>query len=233
MIWIWVISKFTARPIKINWESVEFQRAIFISRFWEDISCKDLLISVDESSINRQTKDQYSWSLKIKDVEWKSIHFYGSASVITAVSSDGWHFSHIYNWSVDSEKFKDFAKDLGKFIKIKYQTIFRRTVIMLDNAAIHKAKIVISTLKENFDLVYFLPSYSPHFAPVEHFFSLFKNNISKMWKQRWISLNSEVGRWAITDALQSIDSLFVINCWWHLIRLITQQFWDLVHHLKE
>ena len=49
MIWIWVISKFTARPIKINWKSVEFQRAIFISRFWEDISYKDLLISVDES----------------------------------------------------------------------------------------------------------------------------------------------------------------------------------------
>ena len=45
---------------------------------------------------------------------------------------------------------------------------------MLDNTAIHKAIIVISTLKENFDLVYFLPSYSPHFAPVEHFFFYLK-----------------------------------------------------------
>ena len=131
------------------------------------------------------------------------------------------------------KSFSDFLKDLWKFIKLKYRCTSKRTIIMLDNAATHRTKNVINIMKENFDLVYYLPPYSPQYAPVEHFFSLLKNTISKSCKQKWINLNSEKGRSEISSALQSIVSSFIINCWWHLIKMTTQHFKDLIHHLRD
>ena len=93
---------------------------------------------------------------------WMKINnFFNSASLITAISSDGWHFSHVYKHSINSKLFEDFIKDLTKFIRLKYTRSTMKKVLVLDNAAIHKTSAVLNTMKENFELTYFIPSYSP------------------------------------------------------------------------
>ena len=48
-----------------------------------------LVINVDESTINRSCKLNYSWSKKGQTSEFKNTIFQGSLSVILAVFSDG------------------------------------------------------------------------------------------------------------------------------------------------
>ena len=57
-----------------------------------------------------------------------------------------------------------------------------KKILVLDNAAIHKTSAVLNTMKENFELIYFIPSYSPQYASVHHLFSTFKQNIGTMRK---------------------------------------------------
>ena len=82
-----------------------------------------------------------------------------------------------YKHSIILKLFEDFIKDLAKFIRLKYARPTMKKVLVLDNAAIHKTSAVLNTMKENFELTYFIPSYSPQYALVEHLFSTFKQNI--------------------------------------------------------
>ena len=147
---IWLTSKFSARPNKIDWNSLELKRALLVSRFSENVTSEDLLINIDEWSVSRHTKSTYSWSLKEDDVEWGAIKFSNSASIITAISSDGWHFSQVHNQNINSGLFEDFVRNLGKFIKLKYSEATPRKIWVLDNVTTHKTKGVRQKLEANF-----------------------------------------------------------------------------------
>ena len=166
---IWLTSKFYARLNKMDWNSLELKRALFVSRFSENVTSENLLINIDEWSVSRHTKSAYSWSLKEDDVKWGAIKFSSSASIITAISSDGWHYSQVHNRSINSGFFEDFVRNLGKFIKLKYRETTPRKIWVLDNVTMHKTKGFRQKLEANFDMVYYLPPYSLQYAPVEHF----------------------------------------------------------------
>ena len=138
-----------------------------------------LLINADEASVSRHTQLFRSWSLKGVDSEMKAGSFKNSISLITAISSSGWHFSHISNNSTNSVRFIDFLKDLKKFVRNKEVLGDRVVILLLDNAKYHKSKLTMKELESSFDFVLFLSSHSPQYAPVEHFFSCFKRHLSR------------------------------------------------------
>ena len=73
----------------------------------------------------------------------------------------------------------------------------------------------IKWLEENIELVIFLPPYTPQYAPVEHFFSVFKNKIMKLSRETFINLKSEISRQRIVIALCAVKQTHIINMFRH------------------
>ena len=181
MLWrmslVWTINTFSHWPSHVDFDIFEIKRAINRINLLQIIEATDLVINIDEWTISRNTHQKYSWSLKRKKAEMRSIIFDKSVSLISGISSEGWSFTHLHKSTIDSSKFKEFLVDLKKFILTKWKIKGRRAVIILDNASSHKAKIWVMYMNENFDAVLFLPQYTPQYAPVENFFSVLKKQL--------------------------------------------------------
>lgn len=197
---------------------------LFQAWFVENVTSNDLLINIDECSVSRHTRERMSWSAKGYDQEFNALCFRGSVSVITAVSSDGWHFSHVHSSSIGGAKFSGFIKDLAKFLRSSYRTPNRRIIVFLDNSSVHKARTVTAALKALCDFVCFLPTYTPQYAPVENFFSVFKSSLTKGVRTRWIDLGSPEGRSNVKLALREVRGDFIFSIWASLVKRITKDF---------
>ena len=173
---------------------LELKRAIYLIQFLKMIRSNDLLINIDECIVNRETLPQKSWSDKGQRAELRSIEFTKSASIITAISSDGWHFSCMNFNSINSNIFELFVTDLRKFIRINDIWNERRIIWLLYNGSTHAAAKVLIVLKKSFNVVFFLPQYSPQYAPVENFFSSFKSKLWRRCKGKTYNLHSIKGK---------------------------------------
>ena len=144
---------------------------------------------------------KYSRSQKLKRAEMKRIVFDKSVSIISGISSDGWSFSHLLTTTIDSSNFKEFLVDLKNYIQAKWYIKGRRIVIILDNASSHKANRSEKFMKANFGSIFFLPKYTPQYAPVKNFFSVLKSNLWSKLKGKYQSSQSSstmkqyVNRW--------------------------------------
>ena len=170
------------KAVKLPFEILEIKRVIYCMNLLKTIESTDLVINIDEWTINRNTHPIYSWSQKNKKVEFKSIIFDKSISIISGVSSDGWSFSHLLKTTINSSKFIEYLIDFDKFIHLKWKCKNRRIIIILDNASIHSAKNLIEAMQKKFAAIFFLPQYSPQYAPVENFFSVMKSNLCSKFK---------------------------------------------------
>lgn len=102
------------------------------------------------------------------------------------------------------------SNDLIDCIDAFCKTITKKTIIVLDNAPIHRSKIFNAKIKqwENQDLyIFFLPPYSPEL-----------NKIEILWrfiKYRWLPidafLNFQNLKDRLNDVLENINSKYVIN----------------------
>ena len=133
--------------------SVIIKRAIFAVEFSKIIKKDDILMNIDESSISRNTRASRSWSNRGEVLELKSINVAESISLISWISSTGWHYNHIRNKSINSQIFSEFVTDLSKFMNLRQLEKGRRSVLLLDNASIHKQKDVQEILSKTFNWV--------------------------------------------------------------------------------
>lgn len=60
-----------------------------------------------------------SWSKKRTTPELKASPFSSRASVISGISSTGWHFTHTQNDTINADKFVSYIKDLSKCLKLQ------------------------------------------------------------------------------------------------------------------
>ena len=89
--------KISSRPITYHDEVLKEARILFSIRYSQLPSHKTLLINVDEASIGRSCKIEYSWSHKGESHECQKISIVGSLKLILAVASSGvwfWIASH-------------------------------------------------------------------------------------------------------------------------------------------
>ena len=69
-----------SRPINFNLKKINNIKSLFAVKYLKEVSTETLMINVDESSLNREIKSNYSWSIKGKSIETKNISFTGSIS---------------------------------------------------------------------------------------------------------------------------------------------------------
>ena len=123
-----------------TWQS--WAKQLFSIKLWKTIEKFSMLINVDESSFSRLTKKELTWIPKGKDQIVKSICFKNSWSLVTAITSTGSVIIGKVNGSVRSNLIQKFIKELISFIKDSEGVEIQRSLVILDNASIHHAKLV-------------------------------------------------------------------------------------------
>ena len=71
--------KIKSRPNNVDFSKIRSARILFAIKFAKFINKNTLILNLDESSINRSIKNDYSWSLKGISKEAKNAPFVGSA----------------------------------------------------------------------------------------------------------------------------------------------------------
>ena len=195
-----------SRPSNINIQKIDKIRSLFAVKLSKEITFNSLLINIDESSINRFVKSNYSWGYKGKPVEWRNASFTESISWVLAICSNGSWLWFLSNQTIDGKTFVWFTKILDNWLKLYENFGYNEVIIILDNWSIHKGKLTQGLLKKLSYKVFYIPAYSPEFAPVEMSFSLLKRTLSESNKNKGIKLSFRQNLTKIYQSLQSLTS---------------------------
>jgi len=84
-------TKIKPRASNIDFPKVKLIRKLFTITVAKMIDTSTLIINIDESSINRYTRPNYSWWFKGCSNELKSVPFKGSVNIIQVICSNGSH----------------------------------------------------------------------------------------------------------------------------------------------
>ena len=104
--------RWSPRPLSIDYEILKLEKILFSIKIWRAISMHTVLINVDESSISKSTKANYSWGLKGISLNLSNIKIRGSISLITAIMSNGISITGIKKGTIKSDTFIEFIKNL-------------------------------------------------------------------------------------------------------------------------
>ena len=172
-----------------------------------------MLINVDESSFSRLTKKELTWIPKERDQIVKNICFKNSLSQVTAITSTGGVIIGKVNGSVDSNLIEKFMKEMVSSIKDSEGAEVQRSLVILDNASIHHAKLIKDYLNIEGLNVAYIPQYSPEMAPVEHYFSKLKQTVINKARGKSIDWRSHVTNSLLRDCISSIHPEMIRSIW--------------------
>jgi transposase len=139
----------------------------------------DQLVCLDESASNERTGDRkYGWSpIGIECGVARPIKRSEKWSILPALTVDGYLSYSITQGSITAEAFEAFVEEQV----LPYCSPYPgpRSVLILDNASIHKSERLRELCEQHGVLLRFLPPYSPDFNPIEATF-----NDIKAWIKR-------------------------------------------------
>ena len=194
-----------------TWQS--WAKQLFSIKLWKPIEKFDMLINVYESFFSRLTKKELTWILKGRDQIVKNICFKNSWSLVTAITSTGGVIIGKVSGSVDSNLIEKFMKEMVSFIKDSEGAEVQRSLVILDNASIHHAKVIKDYLnKEGLNVAY-IPQYSPEMAPVEHYFSKLKQTVINKARGKSIDWRSHVANSLLRDCISNIHPEMIRSIW--------------------
>jgi transposase/transposase-like protein len=131
------------------------------------------VIAIDECHFNASDYVRYGWAPKRERLSKRKNDRPQRLSLLLAVSKRGVVASQIVRGRVDSSVFIDFLSKLPS-----------GTNLMLDNASIHRSKLVKTFCLDKKMTLNYIPPYCPWYNPVEYAFS----NIKRVFRrQRLIS----------------------------------------------
>jgi len=135
---------------------------------------EDQLVFLDESACNERTGDRkFGWSpIGIECGVSRPAKKSQRWSILPALSVDGYLSYLIYQGSITAETFELFVEQQV----LPHCTPYPgpRSILILDNASIHKSVRLRDLCAEHGVLLIFLPPYSPDFNPIEATFKDFK-----------------------------------------------------------
>ena len=137
-------------------------------------------------------------------IHWINKFSYGN------LNNGAW-ISFLTKETFKSANFVWFLKIMKNWLKSHNNFGFNNTLILLDNASIHKskeAKVIIEKLRCK---VVYLPAYSPEFAPIEMSFSILKRDLSKSWQKEKVNLSQRESLAKIHNSLSKIKSQTIKN----------------------
>ena len=171
--------KANVRPPRSLRIGLEEDRIIF-KQFISNLKiAKFIIVYIDECSFNSSTLPLYTWMKRGEDA---SIVIRDSNTRFNSIAAQ-WE-NNIYFLIKDKTSKED---DICQFlIMLKKQLEFtinkdqlnRRTVLMMDNAKIHRTEKVVKLIKEMSFIVFTIPPYSPELNKIENSFGRLKNKLS-------------------------------------------------------
>lgn len=162
---------------------------------------KNMIISLDESSIIINDYPRYGWNKKgekaiIKSNKKNTII---RKNLLMAIST-----KKVIGYMLSDEPIK--SDMFIQFLKEKINKKYKRSKLLLDNARIHHANNVKNYVNNN-RLIYTIP-YTPELNPIENIFSLIKNNLRKLYNSK-LSIKEKIDK-IIKDEIneQKLKSYF-------------------------
>ena len=172
-----------SRPIIVNMNKVKLMRKLFSLQITQELNSDSLLVNWDEWSINRHTKQNYSWPKIGTNKEVKNSIFSGSSPIIMSIFSNECWFAMISNATTNTQVFFYFLNRMIEWLIKNNKFGFKNINLILDNCPYHKSKEAIKNMQKLPIKIYFLPPYSPSLAPIELMFGWIKKIINK--KSKW------------------------------------------------
>ena len=155
-----------SRPSKLNLPLQSLLKWLFWIRLTKKLKNGMVIINIDESVINRNTRINYSWLEKGKSWAVTNTKFINSISLISAIWTNGFSMSAVLNWTIASLSFVKFLEQLKLELKLKWNVSFEEWIIILDNSSIHRSKLTRDFLNKSNAKVHYLVPYSPELAPI-------------------------------------------------------------------
>ena len=119
-------------------------------------------------------------------------------------------------------KFLVFLFNLKKWLTEQNNFCYKRCWIILDNCTSHKAKIVTSFLNDTDWIIYYLPPYSPQYAPVEMLFGILKNIFIKKSNNLKINCNKNEIFFILLSTLKDIKKVSWIKMFKKMLQTLIE-----------
>jgi transposase len=212
------LSGITRKKIRYNYLTKQYKEKleIFKSNVFNLLKEKSLnkFVFIDETGIKNYTYPLYGYSMKGTVIIKRKKVSNKSKSLCVAISQDGIVDYQCIDKSFKTTSFKTFLEKCNFPVD---------TVIVLDNASIHKNKQIISFCNQKKWNLCFTPPGTPDCNPIENFFGIFKN------KYRNHCLQNDIVTKENIDIIDSISSIFKdIHIKTSFIKLIDRaiRFWE-------
>jgi transposase len=130
------------------------------------------LIFLDETGFSEHYRRKYGYSLE-NTKAYISVPANRSVnkSLMCAISNNGVVGKQLIRGAYNSDLFINFIREQ----LIPYFRIHSNSILVMDNAKIHKSSIVIEYLRSENIAFKFIVPYSPELNPIEEFFSMLKS----------------------------------------------------------
>ena len=210
------------RPQNIDLHKLGLVRTFFWIQIAKRLHHVDLIISVDETTLNRSTYNSYGWGPKGRLKETHAMAIRGRISIISAILSDGSRILKLSDSNTNGDSFIEFANELRRFIRSKKQHSNKSIMLIIDNASYHKSSKVTSYLKSVFKVVFFIPPYTPRFNPIELYFRNMKAILWKRLLKSAIKLFTEQGKLEIERMISEVEPASIIGWFSKTIRNMSE-----------
>ena len=166
------------------------------------------IVAIDESGFNHFPSPIYGYSLKGQPaiVEFVPSNDRVRYSLLMAISKTGQIEYSISSQNVTGDIYNKFIDKLQ---------CSHGSILLMDNASIHKTKILKEIITEKNLNICYTPPYSPEFNPIELVFGIIKQ---KFYKQRYTGYTSIIE--SIKDCIASLTAEVIKNCFAHVENLI-------------
>ena len=212
--------KGNSRPAQLDTNRIRLLKQYFWVKLARRLSDVKILVNIDESTIQNDTCCKYSWLERGKSWSITNILFKKSINTISAVATNGLWINMFKHVTTTKEIVITFIKYVLKYLRINMQLNPSEIGIVLDNWAPHRAKLVKKYWMEVGVKMYYLPQYSPEFAPIELYFSKLKNDLIKAVGRESLDLESDRAKTLISKCVKRIDKEYWLRIWARILKKV-------------
>ena len=156
----------------VNVQRVSSRYEEFKEKYKDAKSKHTIVVAVDEVGFDQQLIPLYGYSKKGTKAFCKTHPTRRQRlNMIMAIDNKNNHYFEFVKGSTCSNDFNNFIKNL------KWPS---GTKILMDNASLHKTKLITNTLQTKSYEGLYIPPYSPDCNPIENVFSVIKNRYRKI-----------------------------------------------------
>ena len=204
--------RINSRPSNIELSKLILTRILFSIYASKLIDNDVLLINIDETTLSKTTKANYSWTPAGKNGETLNAKYINSMNIVLAICSNGSWLEMLTNDTLNAERFLIFLQNLKSWLDENHNFRFKKIWILLDNLSSHRTQKVIDFCS-NWDIkLCFIPPYSPTWAPVELAFGVMKRKLSLKPQSQSINLYNYEGYSHLLKWMKELNDKIIRGC---------------------